>query len=209
MTPAYVSGDTNGDGKLDLTETWIYTASGTAITGNYSNTGTASGSYTDSAGHSRTDTATDASSYFGADPQIAIDKVTVDGTTSGDGLNILTGESISWRYTVTNVGNVPLSNVTVTDSKAGVTPAYVSGDTNGDGKLDLTETWIYAATRHGRSPATTATPARPAAPTPTAPATAAPTPRPTAATTSAPTRRSPSSRRRSARMARKATTCSS
>ena len=88
----------------------------------------------------------DASSYSGADPQIAIAKVTVDGTTSGDGLNILTGETIKWKYTVTNVGNVALSNVTVTDNKAGVTPAYVSGDTNDDGKLELTETWIYEAT---------------------------------------------------------------
>ena len=45
VTPAYVSGDTNDDGKLDLTETWIYAASGTAVTGNYSNTGTASGKF--------------------------------------------------------------------------------------------------------------------------------------------------------------------
>ena len=99
VTPAYVSGDTNGNGKLDLTETWIYAATGTAITGNYSNTGTAYGSFTDGAGNVASDTATDGSSYFGADPQIAIDKVTVDGATSGDGLYILTGESINWRYT--------------------------------------------------------------------------------------------------------------
>ena len=62
--------------------------------------------------------ASDGSSYFGADPQIAIVKVTVDNGTSGDELNILTGESIKWRYTVTNVGNVALSNVSVTDSPA-------------------------------------------------------------------------------------------
>ena len=91
VTPASVSGDTNSNSKLDLSETWVYTASGTAATGSYSNTGTASGSFTDSAGHSRTDTATDASSYFGADPQIAINKVTVDGATSGD------GEHPDWR----------------------------------------------------------------------------------------------------------------
>jgi uncharacterized repeat protein (TIGR01451 family) len=120
VTPAYVSGDTNSNGKLDLTETWIYEASGTAVTGTYSNTGTAYGDFTDGAGNVESDTATDASSYFGADPQIAITKVTVDGSTSGDGLNILTGETISWKYTVSNVGNVALSNVTVTDSK-GVT----------------------------------------------------------------------------------------
>src|SRR6185369_3173446 len=145
VSPAYVSGDTNNNGKLDLTETWIFTASGTSVTGAYSNTGTASGSFTDNAGHSRTDTATDTSSYFGVDPQIAINKVTVDGAISGDGLNILTGESISWRYTVTNVGNVALSGVTVTDSVPGVSPAYVSGDTNNNSKLDLTETWIFTA----------------------------------------------------------------
>ena len=51
-------------------------------------------------------------------PLIDIDKVTVDGATSGDGLNILTGEPIEWRYTVTNPGSVPLSNVSVTDNKA-------------------------------------------------------------------------------------------
>ena len=33
--------------------------------------------------------------------------MTVDGATSGDGLNILTGESIGWTYVVTNTGNVP------------------------------------------------------------------------------------------------------
>ena len=92
VTPAYVSGDTNGNGRLDLTETWIYEASGTAITGNYSNTGTASGKFTDSGGHSRTDTATDTSSYFGANPQVAIVKVTVNGIAAGDGLTILTGD---------------------------------------------------------------------------------------------------------------------
>ena len=37
--------------------------------------------------------------------------MTVDGATSGDGRTILTGEPISWRYTVTNVGNVALSSV--------------------------------------------------------------------------------------------------
>ena len=78
----------------------------------------------------------------GANPQIAIVKV----TNGSDGPTIITGTTVTWRYTVTNVGNVPLSSVTVTDSVSGVTPAFVSGDTNSNGKLDLTETWIYTAT---------------------------------------------------------------
>ena len=76
---------------------------------------TASGSYLDSAGHSETATDDDPSNYFGANPAIAINKVTVDGGIEGDGLSILTGEAISWKYIVSNTGNVALANVTVVD----------------------------------------------------------------------------------------------
>ena len=38
----YVGGD-DGDGKLGLTETWIFEETGTAVAGTYSNLGTASG----------------------------------------------------------------------------------------------------------------------------------------------------------------------
>jgi uncharacterized repeat protein (TIGR01451 family) len=122
VSPTYISGDTNSNNKLDLTETWIFEASGIAVTGNYSNTGTASGSYTDSGSHTRTDTATDTSSYFGANPQIDIVKKTVgsDGT-EGDNVFVLIGATVTWKYYVTNTGNVALSNVTVTDNQPGVT----------------------------------------------------------------------------------------
>jgi hypothetical protein len=145
VTPVYQSGDTNGNNRLDLGETWIFTAAGIAQADWYVNIGTARGRYTDSAGHTRIASAGDRSAYFGADPQIAIDKVTVHGANSGDGLSIPAGQPISWRYTVTNVGNVPLSVVTVTDDQPGVTPVYQSGDTNGNNRLDLGETWIYTA----------------------------------------------------------------
>jgi hypothetical protein len=85
-------------------------------------------------------TATDPSSYFGANPVIAIDKV----TNGADGLDIPVGSAITWTYTVTNAGNVALANVMVTDDQ-GVVPAYVSGDADLDNLLDLTETWIFEA----------------------------------------------------------------
>ena len=141
VTPAYVSGDADSDGVLDLSETWIYTASGTATAGPYANTGEACGSYTADVGGTREDCETDSSSYFGADPQIEIDKT----TNGADGQTILVGQAITWTYTVTNDGNVGLSDVTVTDDQTGVTPAYVSGDADSDGVLDLSETWIYTA----------------------------------------------------------------
>ncbi|MCW5521238.1 hypothetical protein J1N09_15455, partial [Aureitalea sp. L0-47] len=46
--------------------------------------------------------------------------------------------------TVTNAGNVSISNVVVTDPLlGGVVPGPDSGDDDGDGELDVTETWIY------------------------------------------------------------------
>src|SRR5919202_1833011 len=116
----------------------------TAVAGAYTNIGKASNTYTDGVGNSTNVSATDPSNYFGARPSIKIDKVTKSTPVQGDGLLIPQGSAISWIYTVTNTGNVPLSNVQVTDDR-GVVPVYQSGDTNQDGKLGLTESWVYSA----------------------------------------------------------------
>ena len=62
------------------------------------------------------------------------------------GPEVLAGSQVLWTYHVTNTGNVPLANVAVSDSDSTVTPAYVSGDANNDGLLDVDETWLYEAT---------------------------------------------------------------
>ena len=85
-------------------------------------------------------TAADGSSYFGVNPQIDIDE-----SSNVDGLEILPGTSITWIYEVTNPGNVPLSNVTVTDSVSGVTPVLMQGDIDADDQLDTDEIWVYEA----------------------------------------------------------------
>ncbi len=94
------------------------TATGTAAKGNYNNTGTASTAYTDTDSDNAPRSASDSSSYFGADPQIDIVKKTVgsDGS-EGDNVFILINGAVTWKYYVTNTGNVALSNVTVTDNK--------------------------------------------------------------------------------------------
>jgi hypothetical protein len=54
--------------------------------------------------------------------------------------------SVTYTYTVTNPGTVPLIGVTVTDDKLGPVTNRISGDLNGNGLLDPGETWIYTAT---------------------------------------------------------------
>ena len=51
------------------------------------------------------------------------------------------GETVTYTYTVTNDGDVSLSDVTVSDDPAG-SAVYVSGD-DGNELLDLEETWIF------------------------------------------------------------------
>lgn len=79
-------------------------------------------------------------------PAIHIEKSTngADADT-GTGPTILTGCPVTWTYTVTNAGYYALRSVSVTDSPA-QTISRISGDTDGDNILDLTETWIYRAT---------------------------------------------------------------
>lgn len=66
IDPAYSSGD-DGDGIFEPGEVWIFKAEGTATGGLHSNTGTAAGEFTDSAGHTRHVESSDTSSYFGLD----------------------------------------------------------------------------------------------------------------------------------------------
>jgi hypothetical protein len=133
-----ISGDTNSDGLLDTNEVWTYRKTGTAQAGNYSNTGSVTGSY-----NGTPVTASDSSSYFGARPRMAIDQVMQSTPGQGDSAQ---GSPI--KYTVTNTGNVALSNVQVADNR-GMVPVYQSGDTDVDGKLDLTESWVYSASGTG------------------------------------------------------------
>ena len=52
------------------------------------------------------------------------------------------GDPIIVNATVTNPGDTPLSDISVTDDLAGAL-SYVSGDTNGNGILDIGEAWLF------------------------------------------------------------------
>ena len=53
------------------------------------------------------------------------------------------GDLITYYYNVSNIGNVNLTQVKVIDDR--VDPIYISGDTNNDSWLNLSEIWLYKA----------------------------------------------------------------
>jgi len=57
------------------------------------------------------------------------------------------GGNVTYTYTVTNPGNVPLTNVTVSDDHCGPV-TYQSGDTSNANALDQSETWTYSCTQN-------------------------------------------------------------
>lgn len=129
----YQGGDANGNGLLDPGETWTYTCTANP-TEDTTNTVAATGD--DSLGNPVR--ASDTASVDVVQPAIAIEK-TADPTV------MLPGGLVLYTYAVTNSGDVPLAGVTVADDKC-LPVLYQGGDTDGDGLLDLTETWTYTCT---------------------------------------------------------------
>ncbi len=134
-TVTYVSGDTNSNDKLDIGETWTFNCTAT-LTETTTNVATATGH-----GHDATVTDTDTATVTVAASAPAIHVVKSPSVTSlpaGGGV-------VTYTYTVTNTGNIALTNVTASDDKCSPV-TFVSGDTGADGVLGLTETWTYTCT---------------------------------------------------------------
>lgn len=88
---------------LAVGESMTCTGSGTATAGDYSNLATASGTF-----ETQVVSATDPSSYFGANPVIQIEK-------TPDTQVVIEGEKANFSIAVTNTGNVPLNTIVVVD----------------------------------------------------------------------------------------------
>lgn len=135
---SYVSGDVNGNSKLDPHENWKYSCI-TTLSTTTTNTAVATG-YSDDTYHQASIATALATVVVGSNstpPLINVVKVPSRLTPFPAG-----GGNVTYTYTVTNPGVVALHNVGVTDNKCAPV-SYVSGDTNHDGLLAPGESWIY------------------------------------------------------------------
>lgn len=131
------AGDTNGDNVIDSLapgQSVTCTATGTATSGQYANTGAVVGTPAVAGLADVTDT--DPTHHWATEAAISIETDTngVDADT-GPGPMLPIGDTATWSYVVTNDGNLPLLDVTVGDSEltgADVSCANHLGDTNAD-----------------------------------------------------------------------------
>lgn len=138
----FFTGDDNGDGKLDYSETWRYVCT-TRLAETTHSIATATGKANSiTATHKAYATVVVGSNN--PPPLVSI----VNITKVAYPLSLpAQGGDITFTYRVNNPGIAPLHNVTVTDDKCSAISSKL-GDTNGNNLLDINEVWIYTCSAH-------------------------------------------------------------
>jgi hypothetical protein len=136
--PSGPTGDTGNDAVLGTTETWTYTCTHQVTGGDgdpLHNVVTAEG----------TDGGAPVQDTDEADVDILHPDIHV--VKDADVSEAHVGDTVTYTFTVTNIGDTPLSSVSVSDAKCDAsTLTGPSGDTGNDGVLGTTETWTYTCT---------------------------------------------------------------
>ena len=139
------AGDTDHDGKIDVGETWHYTASHTVTQAEMDAGGSIDNTASVATGQGAM-SSDDAPITIEQHPSVTLAK---DATVPG-GTADTVGEVISYTIDAANNGNVSLTNPAVSDAGVNNLAAVTSGgfntgDANHDGKLSVGETWHYTA----------------------------------------------------------------
>jgi len=148
-------GDTNQDGLLDPGETWVYTTDHT-VTQSDIDTGHVDTQITFTGTAANGDQVSDVSddpqdpttltddvtvTYIGQNPELTTEKTGIFNDENGDGIAQV-GETITYTITVTNTGNLTMTNITVTDPNATVTPPPAQVDLLPGEHYDFTATHV-------------------------------------------------------------------
>lgn len=123
-------GDTNNDNVIDVLrvgESVVCTATGSAVAGQYTNTGTVDAS--PPVGDDLEDE--DPANYYGYVGSVEIEKSTNgDDADTTSGPQVPVGGAITWTFEVTNTGNVDLAAVQVTDNIVAASSINCGAGTN-------------------------------------------------------------------------------
>lgn len=144
VTGPAAGNDVGADGVLGLTEAWTFTCS-QALLATTLNTASATG--TDPLGVEVTNEAA-------ATVAVITSAITIDKSPSVTSMT--PGTTVLYTYVVTNGGDVALSAVSVSDDKCSPV-SLASGDANGDGLLQVAETWVFLCSQVQTGAADTAT----------------------------------------------------
>lgn len=122
-------GDVNGNHVLETNETWVYSVSGSAQSGQYMNIGYVTGRSVNAAIHVYD---SDPSHYFGSVPGFILSKNLVVPSNRPT----TPGELVQFMITVTNTGNVPLVTIPISDSYETNYLAYIQAVPESDDNLN-------------------------------------------------------------------------
>lgn len=143
--PSLVSGDLDGDVLLDADETWVFEATYLVTQDDIDNGADIENDVSVSTAEGADGTA-DTSSTITQSPAFTIDKQV--------NTNVLTAPgTLSYTITINNTGNTALTNISLTDDLDQgptdltlTTPLSISGDSDSDNEVDVSETWLVTAT---------------------------------------------------------------
>ncbi|MEL6570057.1 MAG: Ig-like domain-containing protein [Pseudomonadota bacterium] len=140
-----LTGDTDGDLEIDVDETWVYTSTFAATQDQIDNGANILNTATVDTAETGPQTANDTTSI--------VQSASFDVTKGSDTSNLTAPGPIAYQITVTNTGNTSVTGLVPTDILSqGLTTVNLtadlalSGDTDNDAELDLSEVWIYSVT---------------------------------------------------------------